>query len=57
MDTLRKAVWQGLVNGASSRDRATLPRPESAGFTGAIAQGLYNLALEVSNAVVYGARK
>jgi hypothetical protein len=57
MDTLRKALWLGLVNGASARDRTTAPRPESIGFSGAVSQGLYNLGLELSNAIVYGARK
>jgi hypothetical protein len=57
MDTLRKALWQGLLNGSSSRDRTTAPRPETIGFTGSISQGLYYLGFEVANAVVYGARK
>jgi hypothetical protein len=57
MDTLRRALWQGIVNGSSYRDRTAAPRPENVGFTGAIAQGLYNLGFEVANVVVHGARK
>jgi hypothetical protein len=57
MDTWRKALWQGLMNGSASRDRSGAPRPETIGFTGSIAQGLYYLGFEVANAIVYGARK
>jgi hypothetical protein len=57
MDTLRKALWQGVMNGAATRDHTAAPKPESLGFTGAISQGLYNLGLEFANAVVYGTRK
>jgi hypothetical protein len=57
MDSLRKALWQGVLNGSSYRDRTTAPRPEMLGFSGAIAQGLYYLGFEVANVVVHGARK
>jgi hypothetical protein len=57
MDTLRKALWQGLLNGSSMRDRSSAPRPESLGFQGSVSQGLYFLGFEVANAVVYGPRK
>jgi hypothetical protein len=57
MEPLRKALWQGIVNGSSYRDRAAAPRPETIGFPGAIAQGLYYLGFEVANVVVHGARK
>jgi hypothetical protein len=57
MDTLRRALWQGIVNGSSYRDRTAAPRPENIGFTGALAQGLYYLGFEVANVVVHGARK
>jgi hypothetical protein len=57
MDTLRSALWQGLINGAAARDRAAAPRPESLGFSGATTQGLYYFGFELANALVYGARR
>jgi len=57
METLRKALWQGLINGAASRDRAAVPSAVGLGFSGELAQGLYNLGVQLANAVVYGERK
>jgi len=57
MQTLAKSLWHGLLNGAGTRERASAPQPQSIGFTGSISQALYWLGFEVTNAVVYGARK
>jgi len=57
MNTLRKSLWHGLLSGASTRERSSAPQPQAIGYTGAIAQGLYWFGFQVSNAIVYGARK
>jgi hypothetical protein len=57
METLGKSLWQGLVNGAATPQRSSAPQPQALGYTGSIAQALYWLGFEVTNAVVYGARK
>jgi hypothetical protein len=57
MQTLGKSLWHGLVNGASTRQRSSAPQPQALGYTGSISQALYWFGFEVTNAVVYGARK
>ncbi len=50
------ALWHGIMNGASARDRASAQQPAMLGIDGSIAQALYWFAFEVSNVVVHGAR-
>lgn len=56
MKSLGFALWQGILSGASARDRASARAPQVLGIDGSIAQALYWLAFEVSNVVVHGAR-
>jgi hypothetical protein len=57
METLIQAVWQGLVDGASIRDRAAVPPPQTRGFPGSISQALYWAGYQFTNVLVYGAKK
>ncbi len=57
MKTLGKSLWTGLITGASTRQKTAAPLPQALGYTGSISQALYWLGFEVTNAVVYGARK
>jgi hypothetical protein len=57
MQTLSAALWRGLVNGASTPQRASAPTPQGLGFGGSIAQALYWFGFQVANVVVYGSRK
>ncbi len=56
MNSLGKAIWQGILSGAAARTRAAAKTPEMLGIHGAIAQALYWLAFEVANVVVHGAK-
>jgi hypothetical protein len=57
MNTLRKALWHGLINGAATRERSSSPQPQAIGYVGAIEQGAYWFGFQLTNAIVYGARK
>lgn len=53
---LGRALWQGILSGAASRDRASAARPESYGYKGSVAQACYWFGFEVANVVVHGTR-
>jgi len=55
MNIVVTALWQGMVSGASARERASARQPETIGIQGSIAQALYWLAFEISNVIVHGA--
>ncbi len=57
MNTLGNALWHGLINGAATQHRSSAPQPEQIGYASAMAQGLYWLGFEITNAIVYGSRK
>jgi hypothetical protein len=57
MNTFGKALWHGIVNGAGTRERGSAQQPQALGYTSAVAQGAYWFGFQVSNAIVYGARK
>jgi hypothetical protein len=57
MRTLGEAFWNGLLAGASERDRASATPPDRRGYTGPIAQALYWFGFELSNVVVFGTRR
>ncbi len=57
MRTLGEALWNGLIAGGFDRDRASATPPEELGYTGSIAQALYWFGFEISNVVVFGARR
>jgi len=57
MRTLGEALWNGLLAGAFERDRASAATPAERGYAGAIAQALYWFGFELSNVVVFGARR
>jgi hypothetical protein len=57
MRTLGEALWNGLLSGAFTRDRASAVPPAERGYAGPIAQALYWFGFELSNVVVFGARR
>jgi hypothetical protein len=56
MRTLGEALWNGLLAGGFTKDRASATPPEARGYTGPIAQALYWFGFEISNVVVFGGR-
>jgi hypothetical protein len=57
MNSLKTSLWHGLINGAATRDRSSATQPQAMGYTSALTQGLYWLGFQLTNAIVYGARK
>jgi len=57
MRTLGEAFWNGLLAGGFTHDRASATPPEERGYTGPLSQALYWFGFELSNVVVFGARR